>query len=127
MKIFDTKHSLATNIKYKKAVQPANKFRKSYTVKRSRSEEYNIPIKIITRTTSEGKNTRIVAYNQKNGKPVQYSHHYPNGIVFYNNKTNSGSIINKETNEAVDIPVFHDAGKFLAFWRNTLEELTKVK
>ena len=127
MKIFGTKRSLAVDIKYKEAVQAANKFRKPYTVKRGRSDEYNMPIKIITRTSSEGKNTRIVAYNQKNGKPVQFSHHYPNGVVFYDNKVKSGFVINSSTKKATPIPKFNDAKEFLTFWKNTLEGLTQIK
>ena len=125
MIIFRTERSLAKNIKYKDAVRVANKYRKSYTVNKNWSNEYNIPLKIIKRTTSEGKNTRMVAYNQKNGKPVQFSHHYPNGTIFYDNKIRHGFIINSTSKNAIPIPRFRNAKDFLAFWRITLKELTQ--
>ena len=126
MKIFGTGLSLAKDIKFKDAVQAANRYRKAYTVNRSYSGEYGIPLKIITRTTSNGENTRIIAYNQKNGKPVQFSHHYPNGTIFYDNKAKHGFVINSSSKKAIPIPKFNNSKDFLAFWKSTLKELTQT-
>ena len=106
---------------YKKAVQAANRNRKPYAVKKAYSTEYNLPLKTITRTV--GENTRVIAYNPKNGKPVQFSRFYKNGNVFYDNKTKHGFILDKKTNKIVEIPKFKNVEDFIGFWRNALAKL----
>ena len=119
------KLSYASGVNIKKAVRSANRNMSThaYTVRRAYTEEYNLPLKVITRTTNEGKNTRIIAYNQKNGKPVQFSRHYPNGIIFYDNKIKKGFVIDRSKKETIELPKFKDTESFANFWRNTLKNI----
>ena len=122
MQLIEVQNNTA-KVLYKTAVQAANRSRKPYTVKKAYSGEYELPLKTITRTTNNGINTRIIAYNQKNGKPVQFSRFYKNGSVFYDNKIKKGFILDKKTNKTNEIPKFKDTKSFINFWKNALKYL----